>query len=84
MELSEDSQVVVNWLTGMYNTSNLAYMDEVADASNLLYLLATTSGNIPPSAGHDIWKWAHREGNTRADGMTWIARRGLQERVFDW
>ena len=59
-------------------------MDEVADASSLLYELTTTSGIIPPSAGHDIWKWVYREGNTRADRMTWNARRGQQERVFDW
>eukprot|EP00959_Pyramimonas_sp_CCMP1952_P191287 4000125-Pyramimonas_sp.AAC.1 len=59
-------------------------MIEVADVSNLLYLLTTTSGIIPPSAGHDIWKWVYREGNARADRMSWNARRGRQERVFDW
>eukprot|EP00959_Pyramimonas_sp_CCMP1952_P283396 5924544-Pyramimonas_sp.AAC.1 len=57
MELSGDSQVVVNWLTGLYNTSNLTYMNEIAEVSSLLYSLTTTSGIIPPSAGHDIWKW---------------------------
>ena len=84
MELSGDSQVIVNWLTGLYSTSNWTYMNEVADVSNMLYDLTTTSRVIPPSAGHDIWKWVYREGNTRADRMTWRARRGQQERVFDW
>eukprot|EP00959_Pyramimonas_sp_CCMP1952_P161709 3381434-Pyramimonas_sp.AAC.1 len=83
MELSGGSQVVVNWLTGLYNTSNSTYMNEIAEVSNLLYLLTTTSGIIPPSAGHDIWKWVYREGNAMADRMTWNARRGRQERVFD-
>jgi len=83
IELSGDSQVVVTWLTGLYETSNLIFMIDIAGVSNLLYLLTTTSGIIPPSAGHDIWKWVYREGNTMADRMTWNARRGRQERVFD-
>eukprot|EP00959_Pyramimonas_sp_CCMP1952_P060866 1271216-Pyramimonas_sp.AAC.1 len=68
----------------MYNTRNLTYMNEVADVSNLLYLLTTTPEISPPSAGHDIGKWVYRGGNARADLMTWNARRGRQERVFGW
>eukprot|EP00959_Pyramimonas_sp_CCMP1952_P189825 3971198-Pyramimonas_sp.AAC.1 len=37
----------------------------------------TTIANMrPPNAGHTIIKWVYREGNERADELTWGARRG--------
>ena len=83
MEFSGDSQVVVNWLLGLYATSNHVYTENVAKACNQVYALCSSLFILPPSAGHDIWKWVYREGNCRADEMTWAARRGIQERKFD-
>eukprot|EP00959_Pyramimonas_sp_CCMP1952_P377611 7909714-Pyramimonas_sp.AAC.1 len=37
----------------------------------------------PPNAGHNIIKWVYREGNERADELTWEARRGNTGRIYN-
>ena len=46
------------------------------DAQNCLYDTAIAARLKPPSAGHSIFKWVYREGNERADALTWRARNG--------
>ena len=75
-ELVGDSQVIVHWMLGLWQTSNLIYASALHDAQNHLHALASTARLRPPGPGHNIFKWVYREGNDRADELTWEARRG--------
>ena len=76
MEIAGDSQVVINWLLGLWQTANFVYASTVQEALNGLYELTQMTRIRPPSAGHNIFKWVYREGNDRADALTWEARKG--------
>ena len=76
MEIAGDSQVVIHWLLGVWQTSNLVYASALRETQNELYELAIAAKLRPPSAGHNIFKWVYREGNDRADELTWEARKG--------
>ena len=85
IELSGDSQTVVNWLLGQHVCTTQVYCDIVAHIQGILYQLSC-QGHIvirPPSWGHDPWKWFYREGNSRADAETWKARRGQEHLTYD-
>ena len=82
VEIVGDSQVVINWLLGVWQTSNLVYASALHEAQNELYELAIAAKLRPPNAGHNILKWVYREGNDRADELTWEARKGNTGRRY--
>ena len=85
IELSGDSQVVVNWLLGQHVCTTEVYCDIIAHIQEILYRLSCDCQLEirPPSWGHDPWKWFYREGNQRADAETWKARTGREHTTFD-
>jgi len=82
VEIVGDSQVVINWLLGVWQTSNLVYASALHEAQNGLYDLAIAAKLRPPNAGYNILKWVYREGNDRADELTWEARKGNTGRRY--
>jgi len=74
MELIGDSSTGVNWINGLWATSNIIYKHILGDIQNRLEHISVLYGMRPPSWGHNMFKWIYREGNERADRLTWLAR----------
>ncbi|CAK0906565.1 unnamed protein product [Prorocentrum cordatum] len=74
MELIGDSATGVNWINGLWATSNIIYKHILGDIQNRLEHISVLYGMRPPSWGHNMFKWIYREGNERADRLTWLAR----------
>ena len=75
MELLGDSSTGVNWINGLWATSNKIYKHIMGDIQNRLEHISTVYAMRPPSWGHNMLKWIYREGNERADRLTWLARK---------
>jgi hypothetical protein len=76
VELAGDSQVVINWLLGVWQTFNHVCSNTLHGAQHELYELTDIANMRPPNAGHNVITWVYCEGNERADELTWEARRG--------
>ena len=74
MELIGDSATAVNWINGLWATSNKIYKHILSDIQNRLQYISAAYCMRPPTWGHDMYKWIYREGNERADRLTWLAR----------
>ncbi|CAK0845052.1 unnamed protein product [Prorocentrum cordatum] len=46
----------------------------LGDIQNRLEHISVLYGMRPPSWGHNMFRWIYREGNERADRLTWLAR----------
>eukprot|EP00959_Pyramimonas_sp_CCMP1952_P150494 3149538-Pyramimonas_sp.AAC.1 len=74
MELIGDSSTGVNWINGLWATTNIIYKHILGDIQNAREHISVSYGMRPPSWGHHMFKWIYREGNERADRLTWLAR----------
>ncbi|CAK0893126.1 unnamed protein product [Prorocentrum cordatum] len=74
MELIGDSSTGVNWINGLWTTSNIIYPHIMGDIQNRLEQISVSFGMRPPSWGHNLFEWIYREGNERVDRLTWLAR----------
>ena len=83
VELMGDSQCVIRWLEGLNSITNTKYASSVMWAQNTTNELADRCGLQAANLGRNVWKWIYREGNARADELTWTARRGRCCEYYD-
>eukprot|EP00959_Pyramimonas_sp_CCMP1952_P051526 1076714-Pyramimonas_sp.AAC.1 len=62
---------VVNWMRGVWNVQNLGYQQRVAQIIDCLDKACDRYGCRAPAYGMDMRKQYYREGNKRADELTW-------------
>jgi hypothetical protein len=75
MEILGDSKTVVNWMCGEWQIRNKQYVRLVGTLQNTVSMLSGW-GLTSPASGQNLYKHFFREGNERADKLSWEARGG--------
>ena len=81
LEILGDSKTIINWMRGQWRATNKEYGDHVAKVQNTMSMLSAW-GLDAPKNGQDLFKHIYREGNTRADELSWEARVGPERKQW--
>ena len=74
MELKGDSMAITNWMRGTWTINKYGYRSKVEHIIDTLDSACELHHLLPPAMGCDLWKHFYREGNGRADALTWEKR----------
>ena len=74
LQIQGDSMLVTKWATGAWRIYMNKFRKRMGDIHNLLDMRGDTHHLAPPAAGEDLARHIFREGNSRADRLTHIAR----------